>query len=151
MRTTGLSDHELGLLRGVFRHVPTIREVVLFGSRAKGSHRYQSDVDLALVGVTNDLTAEAIAEVLEALPMPYRFDVKAYDNIRYPSLLAHIKRVGVTIFQRENCQPMAGDQQNASVVAALRELGLGGLKNPLGDDETFSQTITLIDMRCEIL
>ncbi|MBF0123877.1 MAG: nucleotidyltransferase domain-containing protein [Magnetococcales bacterium] len=101
MSHTGLSDRELALMHTVFRQIPEIREVVVFGSRAKGNYRPQSDVDLALVGVADELKAEAISEALDQLPMPYKFDVKAYDGIRYPPLLEHIHRVGVSIYVRE--------------------------------------------------
>ncbi|MBF0176658.1 MAG: nucleotidyltransferase domain-containing protein [Magnetococcales bacterium] len=101
MNDTGLSQQEIALLHAVFRRVPEIRAVIVFGSRAKGNFRPQSDVDLALVGVANELKAEAVAGALDQLPMPYTFDVKAYDGIRYPPLLEHIRRVGVTIYQQE--------------------------------------------------
>jgi hypothetical protein len=46
------------------------------------------------------LRAEAIAEELEELPLPYRFDVKAYDAIGYAPLREHITRVGITLYRR---------------------------------------------------
>ncbi len=101
MSSTGLTDRELDQICAVFRPVAAIREVVLFGSRARGSHRPESDIDLALVGVADELQAEAVAETLESLPLPYRFDVKAYDGIRYAPLLEHIKRVGISLYRRE--------------------------------------------------
>ena len=99
MSDIGLTSSEIELMRSVFRRYPDIVEVILFGSRAKGTHRPQSDIDLALVGVADDLIAEAVAETLEALPMPYRFDVKAHDGIKYQPLLDHIKRVGVSLYR----------------------------------------------------
>lgn len=96
-----MNDRELALMHAVFRQVPEIREVIVFGSRAKGNYRPQSDVDLALVGVADELRAEAVAGALDQLPMPYTFDVKACDGICYPSLLEHIRRVGVTVYQLE--------------------------------------------------
>ncbi|MBF0270901.1 MAG: nucleotidyltransferase domain-containing protein [Magnetococcales bacterium] len=96
---TGLSDQELALMRGVMRQFPQIRAALLFGSRAKGSHRPNSDIDLALVGVGDERLAEAVAEALESLPTPYRFDVKAYDAIRHPPLLEHIRRVGIIVHE----------------------------------------------------
>ena len=98
---TGLTHREINLLCTVFRCVPDIYKVVLFGSRAKGTHRPESDIDLALMGVNDSLKIEAIAEALESLPIPYRFDVKSYDGIRSPLLRAHIKRVGVFIYHRD--------------------------------------------------
>jgi len=100
MTDIGLTSAEVELMMSVFSRYPNIIEVILFGSRAKGTHRPQSDVDLALVGVADDLIAEAVAEALEALPMPYRFDVKAFDVIRYQPLLEHIQRVGVSLYRR---------------------------------------------------
>jgi len=100
MNDIGLISAEVELMRAVFSRYPDIIEATLFGSRAKGTHRPQSDVDLALVGVADDLVAEAVAEALEALPMPYRFDVKAFDVIRYQPLLEHIQRVGVSLYRR---------------------------------------------------
>ncbi|MCC7264797.1 MAG: nucleotidyltransferase domain-containing protein [Candidatus Latescibacteria bacterium] len=97
---TGLAPAEVELMREVFRRVPAIREVVLYGSRAKGTHRPESDIDLALVGVEDELEAEAVAEELDGLPLPYRFDVKARSAIRYPPLEEHIARVGITLYQR---------------------------------------------------
>jgi predicted nucleotidyltransferase len=51
-------------MRSVFRRVPAIREVVLYESRAKGTHRPGSDIDFALVGLDDSLQAEAVAEEL---------------------------------------------------------------------------------------
>ncbi|MBF0155243.1 MAG: nucleotidyltransferase domain-containing protein [Magnetococcales bacterium] len=97
MTATGLSEQDLAMMQAVFRQIPAIQTVILFGSRAKGNHRPQSDVDLALVGITDPLQAEEVAETLDRLPMPYRFDVKAWDAIRHPALMEHIRRVGVVI------------------------------------------------------
>ncbi len=85
MKGIGLSAQEIELMRSVFGQVEAIREVLLYGSRAQGTHRPESDVDLALVGVEDPLQAEAIAEELDELAMPYRFDVRAYGSIRYES------------------------------------------------------------------
>lgn len=101
MREIGLAQPELELMRGVFRRVPAIREVVLYGSRAKGTYRPESDIDLALVGVEDDVQAEAVADELEELPLPYRFDVKASGSINHPPLQAHIARVGISIYRRD--------------------------------------------------
>jgi hypothetical protein len=51
--------------------------------------------------VDDDLQAEAVAEELDELPLPYHFDVKAYGAIRYAPLREHIARVGLTLYRRE--------------------------------------------------
>jgi predicted nucleotidyltransferase len=92
-----LAPRELDLIRSVLTRHPAVTGAILFGSRAKGTAQPASDVDLALEGVADPLQAEAIANELEELPLPYRFDVKALAAIRHRSLLEHIERVGVRI------------------------------------------------------
>lgn len=94
---TGLTEKELGLMRGVLGRHGTVTGAILFGSRAKGMARPSSDVDLALCGTVGSLEAEAIATELDELPMPYRFDVLALPAIQDKALREHIDRVGVRI------------------------------------------------------
>ena len=115
MKDIGLAPHELDLIRGVFRRFPAISEVVLYGSRAKGTYRPESDIDLALVGVDDDIQAEAVADELEELPLPYRFDVKAFNCITYGPLRDHIERVGVSLYRR--------DLSDQAITANPKELG----------------------------
>ncbi len=102
MKDIGLTSHDIDLIRGVFLRFPAIREVALYGSRAKGTHRSESDIDLALMGIDDDIQAEAVADELEELPLPYRFDVKAYDSITYVPLREHIARVGIFLYRRDS-------------------------------------------------
>jgi predicted nucleotidyltransferase len=96
MNEIGLTEQELGLIRGVLRRHRGITGVLLYGSRAKGVSEPSSDVDLALVGVDR-LEAGRVAAELDELPLPYRFDIKAYDAIEYLPLRQHIERVGIRI------------------------------------------------------
>ena len=84
---------EIEIIRSVFWRHPEITEVRLFGSRAKGTHRPESDVDLAVWGQVDDLRAEAIAAELDELPLPYRYDVKPFGSIKVGALRDHIERV----------------------------------------------------------
>jgi predicted nucleotidyltransferase len=91
----------------VFRRHPEIELVKFYGSRAKGNARPESDIDLALFGAADRLderAAESIAEELDELPLPLRFDVRTYDAIRNPALKEHIDRVGIIIFGNESNQ-----------------------------------------------
>ena len=84
MASTGLSERELDLIRGVLARHPGVTGALLFGSRAKGTAAPASDIDLALAGIDDPLRAEAIASELEELPMPHRFDIKALAAIQRP-------------------------------------------------------------------
>lgn len=101
MKDIGLTSHEIDLILNVFRRFPTISEVVLYGSRAKGTYRPESDIDLALISIDDDVQAEAVADELDELPLPYRFDVKAYGGIKHAPLQEHIARVGVSLYRRD--------------------------------------------------
>lgn len=115
MKDIGLTPHEIDLIREVFRRFPVIREVALYGSRAKGTYRPESDIDLALIGVDDDIQAEAVADELDELPLPYRFDVKAYGGSKYGPLREHVARVGISLYRR--------DPSKQTGTTNLKELG----------------------------
>ncbi len=101
MSEGGLSEHELELIRGVLRRHPEVELAKLFGSRAKGTSRPNSDVDLALWGRLSALAEARIRGELDELPLPYTFDVQGYESIRHEPLQEHIDRVGRTIYVRD--------------------------------------------------
>lgn len=98
MTLVGLAQNELDLIVGVFRSHPEVVAARIFGSRAKGTHTPRSDVDLAVWGDVDDLTAARIAADLDELPLPYHFDVKPVANIALPALREHIDRVGILVY-----------------------------------------------------
>jgi predicted nucleotidyltransferase len=55
-----------------------IEKSYVFGSRAKGNYRKNSDINLAIFGNLSCSFAEEIANELYELPLPYKFDVQAY-------------------------------------------------------------------------
>ena len=96
------SGLEVGLLEkinAVFRQYPSISVVKLYGSRAKGTFRRGSDIDLALIG--HDLDNRQITRIgvqLDDLMLPYSFDLTNYNAISNEALKAHIDRVGKVAF-----------------------------------------------------
>lgn len=112
---TFLTPKEISLIGCVFDRHPEISQVKLFGSRVKGCDSPTSDIDLALWGVT-PLQAESIAAELEDLPLPYRFDVKAFESIKQSSLRDHILRRGI---EWQNVTPSSSHSGNARLAAFL--------------------------------
>ena len=100
MNCFGLADSEQELIRDVLRRHAGVTEARIFGSRAKGDSQPNSDVDLALWGDISLATLARIAGELDDLPLPYTFDVPAYDAIRHRPLREHIDRVGRSFFAR---------------------------------------------------
>jgi predicted nucleotidyltransferase len=100
-----LEPHVLEAMRAVLAAHPEVLGAVLFGSRAKGTSRPASDIDLALEG---DLSLRALARIagdLDDLPLPLRFDVQALARIDHPGLRDHIARVGIRVYARGSASP----------------------------------------------
>jgi predicted nucleotidyltransferase len=104
-RTLGLSDPALTLLRSVLVRYPQVSEAWVYGSRAMGTHRPESDVDIALYGEVDERLAARIAGELDELPLPHTFDVQAYPCVRHQPLREHIDRVRRPVFVRD--QPLS--------------------------------------------
>lgn len=100
MPDQGLTDRERELLNEVFSRHDWLDRVVVFGSRAKGTARPNSDIDLCVHGSSDPLLLETLKMALDDLPLPYRFDVLAEGDISHPPLQDHIKRVGVVLYRK---------------------------------------------------
>lgn len=98
MNATGISDPYWQQILAVCRRNPAVRVIILFGSRAKGIAREGSDIDLALKG--DHLDQRALAQIdadYDALKLPWKLDLIAYDTISNVALREHIDRVGVVL------------------------------------------------------
>jgi len=99
--THGLTGRTLGLIAGVLARFPEVEKAVLFGSRAKGTYKSGSDIDLSLEGEALDWRSVGrIYDALDDLLLPYRFSLIRFDRNLDPDVASHIARVGVCLFQR---------------------------------------------------
>ena len=85
----GLKRSEIEQIKAKLEKIG-IKNPILFGSRAKGSHKRGSDVDLAVIG--DEKRANYVLN--EETNMPYFFDVVNIKKIKNRNLLEHIQRVG---------------------------------------------------------
>lgn len=99
---TGLSQKDLTSIINKASSDPLIQELVLFGSRAKGSYKKGSDVDLAInCSELGDQAAIRLSiELNENTFIPYFFDVIDMKTITNQDLIEHIERVGIRLFKR---------------------------------------------------
>lgn len=96
----GLKQETIDAINGVFSNYPQVKEVILYGSRAKGNYRNGSDIDLTMVGDELDLNVQyRIENVLDDLLLPYKIDLSIRHHIENPELLEHIQRVGLTFYK----------------------------------------------------
>ncbi len=98
----GIHSSEMDRLESVFRDEESVSEVILYGSRAKGTHRPGSDIDLTLKGTA--LTTKWLMELsgkIDDLLLPYEMDLSIFDHIDNEDLVDHINRVGKVVFSHE--------------------------------------------------
>ncbi len=99
----GLKNETIEKIQKVFSKHPEIDEAILYGSRAKGTYRYNSDIDLSLKGKQSlDLTLLQKIEIeLDDLLLPYKIDLSVFDSISNEDLIDHINRVGKVFYKKK--------------------------------------------------
>lgn len=103
---SGLDADTLEAIRGTLARFPAVERVILYGSRAMGTQRPASDIDLTLVGEA--LGSDELQEIdlaLDDLLLPWTFDLSIYHRLVNESLRAHIDRAGVTLYTRSMASP----------------------------------------------
>lgn len=94
----GLKLHQYQLLNDVILSNPLVERAWVFGSRALGTFKESSDIDIALEG--QSLTLNEIAMMLDTLDqssLPYKVDLLIKHKITSLELLAHIEQHGLRI------------------------------------------------------
>jgi uncharacterized protein len=92
----GLTEKERAGIRAVLAACPKVERALLFGSRALGTFRRTSDVDLALEG--DGLRLEDLVKLtaqIAALNLPVDPDLVIRAAIKKPDFERHIKDHGV--------------------------------------------------------
>jgi predicted nucleotidyltransferase len=98
----GLKERDIEKIKSVFCEYPEIDKVILYGSRAKGNYRKNSDIDLSIVGAVNLDKILSIETKLDDLFLPYEFDLSIFNKIKNIALKEHINRVGLTFYEKES-------------------------------------------------
>jgi predicted nucleotidyltransferase len=97
----GLPVASITAIQPVLAAHPEVEPAILYGSRAMGTRRPTSDIDLTLTGST--LTTDGLAPIdadLDDLLLPYMMDLSCLTSITHPPLLEHIQRVGQVLYSR---------------------------------------------------
>lgn len=98
----GLPTLALDKLNSVFKRHRSIKQVLVYGSRAKGNYRRGSDIDLTIKGDVIDFAElMQIDDQIDDLFLPYTVDLSQYRQLGNTELIDHIDRVGVVIYDRD--------------------------------------------------
>ncbi|MET4001074.1 nucleotidyltransferase domain-containing protein [Marinobacterium sp. MBR-109] len=92
----------LETLQAELKRYPEVQRAILFGSRAMGTHRHNSDIDLCLDAP--ELPFQSFLQLAASLDervLPYSLDLILKHHIDNPELIAHIQRVGQLVYDRE--------------------------------------------------
>ena len=100
MTDSGITGREFDMILPVLQKHKNVERALIFGSRAKGNSKSNSDIDIAVFGNIDFISVEKIISDLEELPMIQKFDVLAYNDIKNNALKQHIDRVGIPIYEQ---------------------------------------------------
>lgn len=97
----GLSSAAVERIRAVLARFPSVERAVLYGSRAKGTFKPGSDIDLVLEGDGLRWAELAtIADQLDELLLPYQIDLSILHQLDHAELRHHIERVGQVLYEK---------------------------------------------------
>ena len=97
----GLNASDIEKMTNIFSSHAQLEKVVLYGSRAKGTFKPNSDIDITIIGSQLNLSnLQQIETELDDLLLPYKIDISIYHHITNPDLIEHIARVGKVLFVR---------------------------------------------------
>lgn len=97
----GLSERTLQKIQGVLSRYPQVEKAILYGSRATGTYRNGSDIDLTLCGeaLTHSVLSRIDTE-LDDLLLPYTIDLSIFHQIDNLAMVEQIQRIGVDFYEK---------------------------------------------------
>lgn len=99
MPNHNLTPFELNILLDVLApFAGRIERVGMFGSRATGTARPNSDIDMVLHGEIDDALVDRLWTLFDESSLPIKVDIVGYNLIPYPPIKRHIEQVEQTLF-----------------------------------------------------
>lgn len=98
----GLKDVEISALCNVLASVPEVEEAIIYGSRARGTNRISSDIDITLKGSNLTYLQLALLDAkIDDLYLPYFVDLSLFSMLRNTNLIESIEREGKVLYRNE--------------------------------------------------
>lgn len=97
-----LTERETWIVHGVLApFAEAIERVAVFGSRALGTARPSSDIDLALFGTFTEAQLARMWTLFDESSLAVTVDLLDYGRTTNPTILHHVDAVGIPLFTRE--------------------------------------------------
>ncbi|WP_413111972.1 nucleotidyltransferase family protein [Thaumasiovibrio sp. DFM-14] len=96
--SVGLKPHQYQLIEGIVLSHDLVTHAWIFGSRALGTYKDNSDIDIAIEG--NDISLSVVAELIDSLEqssLPFKVDLLVKHRITSRELLDHIETYGIKL------------------------------------------------------
>lgn len=98
----GLKDVEISALCNVLASVPEVEEAIIYGSRARGTNRISSDIDITLKGSNLTYLQLALLDAkIDDLYLPYFVDLSLFPMLRNTDLIESIEREGKVLYRND--------------------------------------------------
>lgn len=91
----GINEDSFKEIISLFKSIEHLRKVYIFGSRARGDYKKESDIDLAIE--SDEDVKLRLLNKLEDIRCILKFDVVDLKNIGNEKLLYNIKKEGILI------------------------------------------------------
>lgn len=99
MNSSGISDQTLQAIINTCTTFPSVKRVILYGSRARGDYRNGSDIDIAIdAPEMSDKEFSRLWNSLDDLPIIYTMDIVQLQSLKNEQLLDAIRQEGRVIW-----------------------------------------------------
>lgn len=102
MNEFGISNELFNDIIGILSKRDSIKLAMIFGSRARGDYKNNSDIDICVFGDITPIEFNLIIDELKELNTPLDFDVVNFEKIKKEELKKNILKDGVMIYERKN-------------------------------------------------
>lgn len=101
MISFGLNKDTIAKFKSILANHMSVEKAVLYGSRAKGTYKNSSDIDISLFGseISLDILLRIETE-LDNLLLPYHVNLSIYDKVHNDELINHIDKVGKVLYTK---------------------------------------------------
>ncbi len=90
----GLSEDVYNKIKGVILKYSSY-QFKIYGSRARGDYKKESDIDIAVIGNVNSEDKMKILNDFDILNIPYMIDIVFFNDLQKQELITSINKEGI--------------------------------------------------------